>query len=349
MIQSALEYHRITSYKRHDMQPHFLDWNNTPRTYKTYPDLPSFSLASTGSCPQKNIGELLEFKAEKAGKPKFSVATLSDVLLLSYALTAKRQMASQTMYYRSVPSAGALYPTELYVCPHQIEDLEPGVYYYDIHSFSLKQLRCGDSMPLMDTDQKTSPCDDVVATILLSGIFFRSSWKYRSRAFRYVSLDTGHLLENIVLALNLYAMPHTVSYSFDRDSLHDLIGVDGHREACFASIQIYGQTESQQQTLDRTARDPVALAAEILDASQVSTRESVDETIATIYRLGSIVPEENRAAGPGRVTDQKFSDSFLLATQEEPDPIMPYAESVLKRRSVRAYGSDPYPRHHMMQ
>jgi nitroreductase len=30
---------------------------------------------------------------------------------------------------------------------------------------------------------------------------FRSAWKYRSRAYRYVLLDAGHLLENLRLAL----------------------------------------------------------------------------------------------------------------------------------------------------
>ena len=157
MIKSALEYHRTTCYHRYEMQPHSLDWNNTPRTYKIYPELPKLVLESTGACPQKSLWDLLEFKAKTGGRSEFNIGTLSDVLLLSYTLTAKRQMGSQTMYYRSVPSAGALYPTELYVCSHHIQDLAPGVYYYDIHGYSLKQLRSGDSMPFQDPGQMVSP------------------------------------------------------------------------------------------------------------------------------------------------------------------------------------------------
>ncbi len=211
MIKSALEYHRLTSYQRHDMQPHFLDWNNTPRTYKTYPELPSTALDSTGSCPQKSLWDLLESTPEQNRNSRFDIKNLSDLLVLSYTLTAKRHMGNQTMYYRSVPSAGALYPTELYICSHAIKGLDPGVYYYDIYGFSLKQLRSENIKPFMLTDQDASPHGEVAATILLSGIFFRSSWKYRTRAFRYVSLDTGHLLENIGLALSLYALPHTIA------------------------------------------------------------------------------------------------------------------------------------------
>jgi SagB-type dehydrogenase family enzyme len=49
------------------------------------------------------------------------------------------------------------------------------------------------------------------------------------------------------------------------------------------------------------------------------------------------------------VTDQEFSDSVSLEAPEAPDSVLAYAESVLKRRSIRAYGSDPYPRQQLMQ
>ncbi len=349
MIQSALEYHRATCYQRYDMQPHFLDWNNTPRTYKVYPELPSMALESTGSYPRKSLWDLMQAKAETGDRPVFHMSTLSDVLLLSYSLTAKSQMGGQTQYYRSVPSAGALYPTEMYVCSHHIQDLEPGVYYYDIHGFSLKRLRSGNRMPIQDADQLAFPCGDIAATILVSGIFFRSSWKYRTRAFRYVSLDTGHLVENIVATLNLYALPHTVHYNFDDDRLNYLIGVDGKREACFACIHIYAQSITPQQSVDRTVDDNMPLDAAILDASQVSPRESADDVITTVYRLGSEIGSQSAVKGVAGVTDQEISGSFSIKDPQKPDPAKPYAESVLKRRSTRSYRSDPYPRQHLMQ
>ena len=349
MINSALDYHRTTSYIRENMRPHYMDWANTPRTYKIYPELPHVPLQPTGSCARQNIWELLDQASEVINKPDLDLGTLSDVLQLSYTLTAKRRMGSQTMFYRSVPSAGALYPTELYICSHLVKDLEPGVYYYDIYGYSLKQLRSREFNPVMDAGQFESSRDDVAATILLSSIFFRSSWKYRTRAFRYVSLDTGHLLENIVLALNLYALPHVVTYDFDDSRLHHLIGVDGKREACFACIQIFGQTGAQQQEFHQKSPDAIGLDAGILDASCVSGRERADETIKKIYRLGSIVLDKPTTKGNARVTDREFTQSFSLAKPGSPGPIMPYPESVLKRRSIRSYKTNPYPANHLMQ
>ncbi len=349
MIKSGLEYHRKTSYQRHAMQPHFMDWGNTPRTYKDYPEMPRFALEPTGSYPRKNIRDLLDPPVEPAGNPEFGIGTLSDVLLLSYTLTAKRQMGSQTMLYRSVPSAGALYPTELYVCAHRVPGLEPGDYYYDIHGATLNQLRCGDAAAYIDTALMVTRTDQFAATIILSGIFFRSSWKYRTRAFRYVPLDTGHLLENVVLALNLYELPHAVHYDFDDDCLHQLIGVDGKREAGFVCIQICSQTGSQQLGYSKTAGDLLPLNAEILDASQVSAHENTDETISTIYRLGATIQEETTAADLAPVTDLEVSDSFSIEEPDKPASVLPYAETVLNRRSMRAFRSSPYPCHHLMQ
>jgi len=348
MIKNALEYHRTTSYQRHHMQPHYLDWNNPPRTHKIYPDLPGYALDSTGSCPQKSLWDLLDSTAELNRDSQFAIKNLSDLLLLSYTLTAKRQMGRQTMYYRSVPSAGALYPTELYLCSQDIKGLDPGVYYYDIHGFSLKQLRSGNIAPFMVSGQNTAPISGAAATILLSGIFFRSSWKYRTRAFRYVPLDTGHLLENIGLALNLYALPYTITYAFDDERHNHLIGVDGKREGCFAGIYILGQTEKQPPQ-ESANRDLEALDPTILDASRVSAREREDETISAMYQLGSIIQDRSMVNGLGQVTDQKILDSFSITAPRKPDPIMPFAESVLKRRSQRAYRPGPYPRRHLMQ
>jgi SagB-type dehydrogenase family enzyme len=348
MIQSALEYHRVTSYQRHDMQPHFLDWANTPQTYKTYPDLPSYALDSTESCPQKSLWNLLESKAEQNRDSQFDIKNLSDLLLLSYTLTAKRQMGSQTMYYRSVPSAGALYPTELYVCSHDIDGLDPGVYYYDIYGFSLKQLRSAYIEPFTVAGQDASLNDEVAATILLSGIFFRSSWKYRTRAFRYVSLDTGHLLENIGLALNLLALPHAITYAFDDGHQNHLIGVDGKREACFVGIQIYGQTEKRQPK-DRTPRDLVTLDRGLLDASRVSAAERDNETIVAMYQLGSTMQAQLTDPRLAQVMAPEYLDSFSITIRPSSDPILPHAETVLKRRSIRAYESNLYPRHRLMQ
>jgi len=348
MIQTALEYHRLTSYQRHDMQPHFLDWNNTPRTYKAYPDLPNYTLDSTDSCPQKSLWDLLESKAERKRNSQFDIKNLSDLLLLSYTLTAKRHMGSQTMYYRSVPSAGALYPTELYIWSHAISGLDPGIYYYDIYGFSLKQLRSAYIAAFTEAGQNASLYGDVAATILLSGIFFRSAWKYRTRAFRYVSLDTGHLLENIGLALKLYALPHTISHAFDDARQNHLIGVDGKREACFVGIQIYGQPQKQQPK-ERPPGDLETLDKGILDASRVSAGEREDETIVAMYQSGSTIQEQLTDPRLSQVMDPEILDSFSITIPPSSDPILPHAETVRKRRSIRTYESTIYPRHRLMQ
>jgi SagB-type dehydrogenase family enzyme len=349
MVNSGKAYHEITSYHRHNMKPHYLDWGNAPRPYKSYPKLKRTSLDSSDRCPPKNLWEILDQPPETGAPTGLDLGVLSDVLLLAYTLTAKRQLATQTMLYRSVPSAGALYPTELYVHARKVPGLIPGVFHYDIHDFSLKQLRSGASAPCGDTARMKLSSSSIAASILLSGIFFRSSWKYRTRAFRYVPLDSGHLVENIVLALRLYGLAHSVHYEFDDDRMHRLVGVDGRREACFACIHLWQQGPPTQKPEGQPVVEDLALDAVILDAGRVSPREVHDETITRIYRLGSTIQTDTTVGERSQVTDRKSQGGFAIERLSEPEAVMSYAKSVISRRSRRNFTATPYPRSHFMR
>ena len=50
-----MEYHQRTSYDRHDMSPHFLDWENQPYPFKNYPGPNPIPLPKKVSLPQKSV------------------------------------------------------------------------------------------------------------------------------------------------------------------------------------------------------------------------------------------------------------------------------------------------------
>ncbi len=69
---------------------------------------------------------------------------LAAMLGLSQALTAKTTHGGVDFYYRSVASAGALYPSELYVGVSSVQGLAGGCYHHSVARQALTQLRCGD-------------------------------------------------------------------------------------------------------------------------------------------------------------------------------------------------------------
>lgn len=121
-----------------------VDWEDAPLPYKLYRGLPTVSLPTEipfTLMKQKVLGDSKE--------PTFS--QLGAILWYTYGVTQLSQavmpMASdedEVLYFqskrRSLPSGGALYPSELYVYL-KLNDLDHGIYHYDAAHHRLVLLR----------------------------------------------------------------------------------------------------------------------------------------------------------------------------------------------------------------
>jgi len=192
----SFQYHDQTSYARHKLSGHYLDWNNQPSVYKIYPGITPILLSENPLLPQVSLSQIL--KEQKAlrtnGLP--TLEDLSQIFKLTYSLTAKTAGSGGTFYYRSVASAGALYPIEIYLAMPKIQGLNEGLYHYSITHPGLSPLREGNFSHFLRSVSQWPDGFQPGVVFLFSAIFFRSAWKYRERAFRYHLLDTGHLIEN---------------------------------------------------------------------------------------------------------------------------------------------------------
>jgi SagB-type dehydrogenase family enzyme len=121
---------------------------------------------------------------------------------------------------RASPSAGALYPLELYVVDAQ------GVWHYDPAQNALRRIATGDRRAdLMHAAVGQSPVGAAAANLVLTGVMARSRPRYKDRAERYVYIEAGHAAENALLeatALGLAAVPVA---AFDDDAMRRVLGV----------------------------------------------------------------------------------------------------------------------------
>ena len=133
VILSGREYHAITGYERLHMPRHTLDWSNVPRQTKAYPVLPKIMLEPKTRL-DRNVFLAGHGRNEKpcAQCDHGHSSHCRQVLGLAYGYTARQRAGSQEYLYRSVPSAGALYPVEIYVSGTGIPGLPPGLFHYDI-------------------------------------------------------------------------------------------------------------------------------------------------------------------------------------------------------------------------
>lgn len=135
---------------------------------------------------------------ERRSMRKFSrkALALDDIAQLLWA--AQGITGSST--YRTAPSAGALYPIEMYLVAGNVEGLAPGVYRYRPEPHDLVRVIDGDRRRSLATAcwfqtwLRQAP-----AVLVTTGVFARTARKYGERSERYVHIEVGSVAQNIYL------------------------------------------------------------------------------------------------------------------------------------------------------
>ena len=129
---------------------------------------------------------------------------VSQLLWAAQGITGKDR-------FRTAPSAGALYPLEMYVIAGTNDDLPAGVYQYLPDTHSLIQLLSTDLRKgFCDAGLSQSSIKKAPVSFLITGIIKKTTVKYGHRGIQYVFMEAGHAGQNILLqaeALGLSAVP----------------------------------------------------------------------------------------------------------------------------------------------
>jgi SagB-type dehydrogenase family enzyme len=151
---------------------------------------------------------------------KDSPLTVPEVSQLLWAA----QGITRTTGFRTAPSAGALYPLEVYVAAGNVKDLPAGIYHYRPRAHELVKIVKGDrrtelsNAALGQTSVKNAP-----AVIVFSAVYDRTTVKYGDRGIQYVHIEAGHAAQNVFLqavSLNLGAV---VIGAFDDGAVKDVL------------------------------------------------------------------------------------------------------------------------------
>ena len=338
MKKSCFKYHLDTSYERNKLTGHYLDWENQPVVYKRYPGIDPVLLRQDVCSPEKKLSSLLKHSDMGTARVPINVELLSQTLRLTYTLTAKSRHSGGDFYYRSVASAGALYPTEIYVAAHGVDELEDGLYHFSIARHGLSLLRKGNlSLFIKKT---TQPLDTSVPvlTFFLSAIFYRSAWKYRERSYRYHLLDTGHLLENLILALEALRLPTALSLDFDDAEVNRLLGLDETKEVCLAVCTVPGTAAYDNGEV----REIPDLGDAVRAASRVSQKEADYPELIEIHTAGAPIRPKSKSIPAMTAELGLVPGKWKAMTPPDPWPeTLDYAETVFHRRSRRNFVQKP--------
>ena len=130
---------------------------------------------------------------------------------------------------RTAPSAGALYPLEVYMVAGNVKKLAPGVYKYKPERHELVKVKDGDvRIELAKAALGQTWVREGAIDIVIAAVYERTTKKYGDRGVRYVHLEVGHAAQNIYLqaaALNLGMV--TVGAFYD-DRVKDVLNMAGN-------------------------------------------------------------------------------------------------------------------------
>ncbi|MGH3650669.1 MAG: SagB family peptide dehydrogenase [Acidimicrobiia bacterium] len=218
--------HRLVAYRR-------LDPSNSPRPFKEYRDLDQVPLPRDlvdSSLPATSV-----LSGEKGEASRVDSSLLATLLFLSAGVTRMVGPPGRRTYFRTAMSAGNLHPVEVYVVAGEMEGINPGVYHFSPLQVALTSLRDGDHRRRLDAE--------AAFAVVLTGIPWRTTWKYGERGWRHLYWDAGTMLANMLAVADAHGLENRTVLGFDDQEVMSLLGIDGIDEMPLAVV-LLGSSEA---------------------------------------------------------------------------------------------------------
>src|SRR5439155_19043989 len=124
---------------------------------------------------------------------------LARLLVVGAGVRRRVHTDEQEPCFRTYASAGALYPVEIYAVCSDLSGLPAGVYHFDPRGPAMERLRDGDHRGyLVLAAGGERAVAEAPLTMVLTGIPWRTTWKYTERGYRHLFWDTGMILANLL-------------------------------------------------------------------------------------------------------------------------------------------------------
>lgn len=152
------------------------------------------------------------------------------------------QTASTSLSFRAVPSAGGIYPVELYLVSLNVDNLEKGIYQYNPGEDCLVQLYGPDIVEKLLNCFSVS--EDFISIkrsgflCLLLGSAPKSMYKYGNRGLGFTLHEVGGISQNIHLAVTSLGLGSVDCASYFSDEAHRLLNLDGVYRHLFHTIVV---------------------------------------------------------------------------------------------------------------
>lgn len=147
---------------------------------------------------------------------------LSHILFAAYGVTDERG-------FKTVPSAGATYPLEIYVNVRDVIGVEEGVYKYIPERHSVVRVleeEVGHELALAALRQMFIA--DAPIVLIIAADYERTTRIYGDRGFRYVYMEVGHVAQNVYLMATSLGLGTVSVGAFYDDEVKEILKIKEH-------------------------------------------------------------------------------------------------------------------------
>jgi SagB-type dehydrogenase family enzyme len=166
---------------------------------------------------------------------------LATLLHYTCGVTRPRDATGFAVDFRGAPSAGGLYPLELFFHAREVDGLLPGLYHYDAPGHRLHLVQEGDLGPRLASVfvQPEIPYQ-TTAQFFLVALFRRSTFKYRDRGYRFVLLEAGHIAQNLNLVATAMRLAVLNVGGYSDRALDEILEFDGINQSVVYVVAVGG-------------------------------------------------------------------------------------------------------------
>jgi SagB-type dehydrogenase family enzyme len=223
----ALRYERLQAERLTD---------DMLEAYKSYPGLPQVPLPRARLVPQQELQEVVagrrSVRTFDPGRP-VTLPELANLLQLTYGITQRVEVGGgHVQCLRAIPSAGALYPLELYLMAQRVEGLLPGLYHYRVAHHALEALEQADQAAhLGHAEAQWGFPTGAAFYLVVSAVLERTLAKYLERGYRFVLMEAGMVGYSATLLAECQGIRSCMMGGWLDGELERRLGLDGYNES----------------------------------------------------------------------------------------------------------------------
>lgn len=156
-----------------------------------------------------------------------SLAEISQLLWAAQGITHERG-------FRTAPSAGALYPLEVYLAAGSVDQLAAGLYRFNPAGHALLQMMEGDVREeIFKAALRQGSILKAPAVMVIAAVYERVTGKYGERGVRYVHMEAGHAAQNVFLQAAALDVKTVVIGAFRDRQLKEALHLEKDVEALY--------------------------------------------------------------------------------------------------------------------